>query len=34
MEYQFGDMSLLANESLSKQKSKDREGYGKKGKLN
>lgn len=29
VEYQLSDMSLLANESLSKQISKDPEGYGK-----
>lgn len=30
VEYQFSDMSLLANESLAKHISKDPEGYGKK----
>lgn len=29
VEYQFSDMSLLANESLVKHISKDPEGYGK-----
>ena len=29
VEYQLSDMTLLANESLSKQISKDPEGYGK-----
>lgn len=29
MEYQFSDMSLLANESFHKQMNKDPEGYGK-----
>lgn len=30
VEYQFSDMSLLANESLAKHISKDPEGYGEK----
>lgn len=29
MEYQFSDMSLLANDSFQKQMNKDPEGYGK-----